>query len=118
MSNKDKKAKKQLWHGRFREQLDDTVSAYTASINIDQRLGPYDIKGTRAHTRMLAKQNILSEEDKKEILEGLERIENLLQSGELPLDAQLEDIHMNLESSLTSLVGDAGARVHTGRRSQ
>ena len=115
MSNKDKKAKKQLWHGRFRERLDDAVSAYTASINIDQRLGPYDIQGTRAHARMLARQDILSEEDKKKILEGLERIENLLQSGKLPLDPQLEDIHMNLESCLTSLVGDAGARVHTGR---
>ena len=108
-------SKKQLWHGRFRDRLDEAVAAYTASIDIDQRLAPYDTQGTRAHARMLSAQGILSEADRDAILQGLDRIDALLEAGERPLDAQLEDIHMNLESHLTSLAGDAGARVHTGR---
>lgn len=106
---------KPLWSGRFKEAVDPVVKRYTRSLHLDRRLAPYDIRGTRAHVNMLAEQGILSAEDRGSILNGLEQIEKEMELDEFPYREELEDIHMNIEQRLQEIIGEAGARVHTGR---
>jgi argininosuccinate lyase len=112
MSNKDDD---KLWGGRFTEATDAFVEAFTASVEFDKRLAPYDIEGSRAHARMLAKCNIISEDDRDSILRGLDDIEQDITNGDFAWSVQLEDVHMNIEARLTDRIGDAGKRLHTGR---
>jgi argininosuccinate lyase len=100
---------------RFHTRLSDDAAQLNASIDFDQRLLPYDVAGSKAHARMLAQQGILSREDAEAIARGLDQVVDEWRRGELTLDAQLEDVHMNVEKRLTEIVGEAGARLHTAR---
>nr|WP_305801368.1 argininosuccinate lyase [Thiolapillus sp.] len=106
---------KKLWAGRFNQPTDAFVEAFTASVEFDQRLADYDIQGSIAHATMLARQGILSEEEKDSIIAGLERIREQIARGDFPWSVSLEDVHMNIEAALTEDIGDAGKKLHTGR---
>ena len=103
------------WGGRFSESTDAFVEAFTASVQFDQRLYSYDIAGSRAHARMLSKCGVLTEADCKQILQGLDTIEKEIEAGQFDWSVSLEDVHMNIEARLTSLIGEAGKKLHTGR---
>jgi argininosuccinate lyase len=103
------------WNGSFTERTDRSVEAFTSSIAFDRRLYAYDIKGSIAHCRMLAKQSIISEDEASEIVEGLGRIARDLERGNFEFDDALEDIHMNIEARLTAEVGKAAQKLHTAR---
>ncbi|MGB5732908.1 MAG: lyase family protein, partial [Thiohalocapsa sp.] len=103
------------WSGRFDAPTDAFVEAFTASVGFDRRLYRHDIAGSVAHARMLARQGILSDEERDAIIDGLARIQTSIEDGSFEWSVALEDVHMNIESALTGLVGDAGKRLHTGR---
>ncbi|MBP8969839.1 MAG: argininosuccinate lyase, partial [Lachnospiraceae bacterium] len=100
----------QLWGGRFTKPTDEKVYAFNASVNFDKRMLKQDVCGSIAHSAMLAKQGIISEEDGKVIAEGLEGIYADVLSGKLEITDQYEDIHSFCEAVLTERVGDAGKR--------
>ncbi len=104
-----------LWGGRFTKDTDRMVYEFNASINFDKKLYKQDIQGSIAHVTMLAKQGILTEEDKLAILEGLQGILEDVESGKLEIDSKYEDIHSFVEANLIDRIGDAGKRLHTGR---
>ncbi|MEC4183482.1 argininosuccinate lyase [Adlercreutzia sp. R21] len=105
-----------LWSGRFTEGADAFTQQFGASLPVDTRLYAQDIAGSVAHAGMLAAQGIISAEDAAAIAEGLAGIKADIESGALAFDVQQsEDIHMAIESELTARIGDAGARLHTGR---
>jgi argininosuccinate lyase len=106
---------KKLWSGRFNEPTDAFVEAFTASVEFDQRLYKYDIQGSIAHAKMLAKQGIISNSERDAIINGLKQILSRIEQGEFEWSVQLEDVHMNVESALTGAIGDAGKKLHTGR---
>jgi len=108
MSNK-------AWGGRFSEQPEDWVDEFNASIHFDKTLIQYDVQGSIAHAKMLAKQDIITDEDCKQIVNGLTAILNDYEQGNLTFDVSLEDIHLNIEHELIKRIGDAGGRLHTGR---
>jgi argininosuccinate lyase len=108
-------AKDKPWGGRFSESTDAFVEEFTASINFDQRLYQHDILGSRAHARMLGKAGILDTTEVEQILSGLDKIAQAVEKGELEWKVALEDVHMNIESRLTDLIGIAGKKLHTGR---
>ena len=106
---------KKPWAGRFNEPTDAFVEAFTASVDFDQRLAAYDIAGSKAHAAMLARQGILSDDERDAIHAGLERIQGMIDKGEFPWSVSLEDVHMNIEAVLTEDIGIAGKKLHTGR---
>ena len=103
------------WGGRFIESTDAFVEAFTASVKFDQRLYRYDILGSRAHARMLEKVGVLSNTELDSILSGLEQIEQDIEQRNFQWSVGLEDVHMNIEARLTTLIGEAGKKLHTGR---
>jgi argininosuccinate lyase len=103
------------WGGRFTESTDAFVEAFTASVQFDQLLYRHDIEGSRAHARMLAHVNVLSQHECTEILQGLDAIEAEIEEGTFSWSVSLEDVHMNIEARLTELIGEAGKKLHTGR---
>ncbi|MET0066981.1 MAG: argininosuccinate lyase [Candidatus Thiodiazotropha sp.] len=103
------------WSGRFNEPTDAFVEAFTASVDFDRRLYRYDIQGSIAHARMLAQQGILSDQERDDIICGLEQIRSRIENGEFQWSVALEDVHMNVESALTEAIGYAGKKLHTGR---
>ncbi|MFH2134210.1 MAG: argininosuccinate lyase [Pseudomonadota bacterium] len=105
----------QTWSGRFNEPVAELVKRYTASVDFDQRLALVDIQGSLAHAQMLAENKIISDQDLQEIRRGLSQIENEIIAGDFIWSLDLEDVHLNIEKRLTTLVGDAGKRLHTGR---
>ncbi|MDP2761908.1 MAG: argininosuccinate lyase [Sideroxyarcus sp.] len=105
----------QTWSGRFNEPVAELVKRYTASVDFDQRLALFDIQGSLAHAQMLAECHIISAQDLQDIQRGLAQIENEVSSGDFEWLLDLEDVHLNIEKRLTTLVGDAGKRLHTGR---
>ncbi len=114
MSNK-KEQTNTAWGGRFTEQTDAFVEAFTASVQFDQRMYKQDIAGSRAHAKMLNKISILDKNDLVAILVGLDTIEQEIAEGNFVWSIAREDVHMNIEARLTELIGDAGKRLHTGR---
>ena len=104
-----------LWGGRFTKGTDKAVEDFTSSIAFDARMYAEDIAGSKAHAKMLAKQNIISQEDCDAIVAGLTKIKGQIDKGEFPFSVALEDIHMNIEKHLTDDIGEAGGRLHTGR---
>ena len=90
-------------------------SSYTVSIHYDRRLYRHYIAGSIAHARMLSKQGIITEEDAGLIIQGLEKVRQEIQEDKFPWEAALEDLHMNIESRLHTLIGPAAGRLHTGR---
>jgi argininosuccinate lyase len=103
------------WAGRFSEPMSDLVKRYTASVDFDRRMWRQDIRGSLAHARMLARQSIISEQDLADIQRGMAQIVGEIESGAFEWSLDLEDVHLNIEKRLTTLVGDAGKRLHTGR---
>ena len=104
-----------LWSGRFEENVSEFTQLFGASLPVDKALYAEDIAGSIAHAKMLAKQGIISSEDASKIEEGLLSIKKQIEDGEFEFDINNEDIHMSIESKLTEMIGDAGARLHTGR---
>lgn len=107
--------KDKLWGGRFNTPTNEFVEQFNASIDVDGRMFKEDIAGSRAHAEMLGKQGILSDADVKKIQKGLNEIEKAIEAGEIDFTVALEDVHMNIESRLTEMIGDAGKRLHTAR---
>ncbi|MBN2452260.1 MAG: argininosuccinate lyase, partial [Lentisphaeria bacterium] len=104
-----------LWSGRFSKTPDTTVAAFTASVHYDQRLYPYDIRGSIAHVRMLAAVGILHASDAEAIVGALGELLRDIERGAFTFREDLEDVHMNIEAALIERLGEVGARVHTGR---
>ena len=104
-----------LWGGRFEKGMDEIVELFNASIGFDQRLYAYDIEGSAAHVTMLEKQGIISRHEKGAILEGLKKIKEAIETGDLTFSVKDEDIHMAVESALIGQLGDAGKKLHTAR---
>lgn len=105
----------QLWGGRFTKQTDQLVFDFNASITFDKRLFHEDVTGSIVHANMLAKQGILTEEERKSIVEGLTGILEDVDDGTLAIDETQEDIHSFVEATLIDRIGDAGKKLHTGR---
>ena len=103
------------WSGRFSEPVAELVKRYTASVDFDQRLALHDIQGSLAHAQMLAESSIIAAQDLADIQRGLAEIKQEVVSGNFLWSLDLEDVHLNIEKRLTTLVGDAGKRLHTGR---
>jgi argininosuccinate lyase len=114
MSSADSSPDK-LWGGRFGKSTEKLMERFNASIGFDQRLYAVDIAGSRAQARALARIGVLTESERDAVLAGLDQVESELDTGTLPLTDDLEDIHMAIEKRLTQLVGDPGAKIHTGR---
>lgn len=106
---------KKGWSGRFTEKTSKIVEQYTESISFDSRLWKYDIEGSIAHAKMLARQGIIPKKDAGKIVRGLKEIYNEINEGRFEFSEELEDIHMNIEAALIAKTGDAGARLHTAR---
>jgi argininosuccinate lyase len=104
-----------LWNGRFSEKTDRMVEDFTSSIDIDKRLYSYDIEGSIAHCRMLAKASIISDEDALALIEGLGLIKREIERGNFQFDKGLEDIHMHIETRLIEKVGKVAQKLHTAR---
>ena len=101
--------------GRFNKKADKLVTEYTASIPFDWRLYPYDIAGSIAHAKMLAKQGIIQTEEAEVIISGLASISEEIEQGKFQFKPELEDIHMNIEARLLEKVGEVGGKLHTAR---
>ena len=104
-----------LWSGRFTENVSEFTQRFGASLPVDKVLYAQDIAGSKAHAKMLAKVGVISEEDARQIAAGLDRIKADIESGGFSFDINDEDIHMSVEKALIAEIGDAGARLHTGR---
>ena len=103
------------WDGRFSEQTDRTVEAFTSSIAIDRRLYRHDIDGSIAHCRMLARTGIISQDDAARLVKGLDQIRDEIEKGQFVFDDRLEDIHMHIENRLAEIVGSVARKLHTAR---
>lgn len=104
-----------LWAGRFQKEIDSKTNDFNSSISFDCRMAQEDIAGSMAHAAMLAKQGVITAADGEKIRDGLSAIAADLQNGDLTIDPTAEDIHTFIEGELTSRIGDAGKRLHTGR---
>lgn len=105
----------QLWGGRFTHQTDKLAYDFNASIHFDQRLYRQDIRGSIAHVTMLAKQGVLTDAERDQIIDGLNGILADVEAGELDITDQYEDIHSFVEANLIDRIGDVGKKLHTGR---
>ncbi|HLH89904.1 MAG TPA: argininosuccinate lyase [Xanthobacteraceae bacterium] len=108
MSNK-------MWGGRFSAQPDAVMAEINASIDVDRKMFRQDIAASKAHAEMLAKQGIISAQDAKKIVHGLDTILSEIAAGRFKFKRALEDIHMNVEARLADLIGPAAGRLHTAR---
>ena len=104
-----------LWGGRFNAPTDAFVEAFTASVGFDKRLYKHDIAGSVAHARMLGHVGVLTADEVEKIIAGLDTVLSEIDRGEFEWSVKLEDVHMNVESRLTALIGDVGKKLHTGR---
>src|SRR4029077_20403952 len=104
-----------MWGGRFAGGPAAIMEVITPSIDFDKRMAMQDIAGSRAHCRMLALQQIISQFDAEEILRGLDVVEKEIKDGTFAFSRTLEDIHLNIENRLKELIGDAAGRLHTAR---
>ena len=104
-----------MWKGRFQQETAPAVQRFTESISFDWRLYKFDIQGSIAHASALKKAGLLSPEELQQIESGLKAIEQEIDDGQFAFRADLEDVHMNIESALTARIGSAGAKLHTAR---
>lgn len=109
------KTTNQQWGGRFSEPVDAFVARFTASVEFDQRMAKQDIQGSIAHGKMLASVGVLTTEERDQIVQGLNEIEEEIVCGEFEWSIELEDVHMNIEARLTQKIGITGKKLHTGR---
>ncbi|MBO6282481.1 MAG: argininosuccinate lyase, partial [Pseudobutyrivibrio sp.] len=105
----------QLWGGRFTKSTDQMVYDFNASISFDKKLFEQDVRGSRAHVKMLAAVGVITEGERDEILKGLDSIETDVNAGTLEITSEYEDIHSFVEANLIDRIGDAGKKLHTGR---
>ncbi len=103
------------WAGRFADSTDELLEKLSASVHFDQRLALFDLEGSQAHARMLGRVGLVSEDESRRMVEGLERLKEEVRAGRFAWDPKLEDVHMNLERALTKLIGPAGEKLHTAR---
>ncbi len=108
-------SKRKPWGGRFTAPTHELVESFTESVSFDARLYRYDIVGSVAHARMLARAGILTDAERDAIVDGLEAIGRDIEAGAFEWSAQLEDVHMNIEAQLIRRIGDAGKKLHTAR---
>jgi argininosuccinate lyase len=104
-----------LWRGRFSEKTARIVESFTSSIQVDRRLYAYDIQGSIAHCKMLAKASIITDKEAAELIRGLESIRQEIDEGKFQFDDSLEDIHMHIESRLVEITGPVAQKLHTAR---
>ena len=104
-----------MWKGRFQQETAPAVQRFTESISFDWRLYKFDIQGSIAHASALEKAGLLAPEELEQIKTGLKAIEQEIDEGRFEFRIDLEDVHMNIESALTSRIGSAGAKLHTAR---
>ncbi|TVP89260.1 MAG: argininosuccinate lyase [Pseudomonadaceae bacterium] len=109
------KTTNQSWGGRFSEPVDAFVARFTASVDFDKRLYKHDIQGSIAHATMLAKVDVLTDDERDIIIDGLRAIQGEIEAGEFDWQVELEDVHMNIEARLTQRIGITGKKLHTGR---
>ena len=109
------KSANKMWGGRFTMSPAEAMEMINSSVGFDKALAPYDIRGSKAHARMLAAQAIISKEDEKKIAVGLDRVLEEIESGRFTFATELEDVHMNIESRLEALIGAPAGRLHTAR---
>ena len=106
----------QLWGGRFTKETDQLVYNFNASISFDKRFYEQDIQGSKAHVDdALQSRGILTDDEKQQILDGLESIRKDVENGKLEITEEYEDIHSFVEANLIDRIGDAGKKLHTGR---
>ena len=111
----EKKNNSKIWGGRFSSNTSDLMKEFNCSIQFDKVLYAEDIEGSIAHSEMLYKQKIISEEDFKLISSGLEQIKNEIMNNKFVFSTKLEDIHMNIENRLVEIIGEPGKKMHTAR---
>lgn len=104
-----------MWGGRFAMSPAEIMQEINASIGFDKRLAPQDIRGSKAHAQMLAEAGIITKADAREIAKGLDQIQAEITAGTFEFSVALEDVHMNVESRLKTLIGAAAGRLHTAR---
>ena len=104
-----------LWSGRFTEDVSEFTQRFGASLPVDKALYAQDIAGSKAHARMLGDQGVISQQDVEQITSGLDAIKARIETGDFEFDINDEDIHMSVEKALIADIGEAGARLHTGR---
>jgi argininosuccinate lyase len=103
------------WGGVFDQAMDHRVEKFTESVSFDRRLYAHDIRGSIAHANMLSKVGVLTDDERHQIVTGLEQIGHEIATGSFQFRQELEDIHMNVERTLTERIGDVGRKLHTGR---
>ena len=104
-----------MWGGRFAEGTAASMEAYTESVSFDWQLYAEDIRGSQAHARVLAKQGFLTEAEARQICDGLDAVRSEIEAGQFSWKTSMEDVHMNIESRLTELIGPVGGKLHTAR---
>jgi argininosuccinate lyase len=115
MQQDEKPGAGKAWSGRFAEPVDDLTQRFNASVSFDRRLAEFDIQGSLAHARMLARCKLIGSQDLADIERGMAQILEEIRSGRFDWKIEREDVHFNIEHRLTELVGDAGKRLHTAR---
>ncbi len=115
MKRNKKHNKSKIWGGRFTNPTDKDMVIFNASIDFDKKLYLQDIEGSLAHAEMLAKQKIILKKDFLEIKSGLIKIKKEIENNTFKFKSELEDIHMNIESRLIEIIGEAGKKLHTAR---
>ena len=113
--NKNTKNASSIWGGRFDGGVSSVMERINASIDFDRDLYRQDIAGSKAHAAMLVKTGIISRDDGNAIAQGLDQIADEISQGQFEFSAALEDIHMNIETRLAEITGDAAKRLHTAR---
>lgn len=104
-----------MWGGRFDQASSEIMLEINSSIDFDKNLYKYDIAGSIAHCKMLAKQKIITNEESQKIISGLKQIEEEIESDNFQFKQELEDIHMNIENRLSEIIGDVAGKLHTAR---
>ena len=103
------------WGGVFDQATDRRVEEFTENVSFDRRLYAHDIRGSIAHAHMLSKVGVLTDDERHQIVTGLEQIGRDIAAGQFEFRQDLEDIHMNIERALVERIGDVGRKLHTGR---
>jgi argininosuccinate lyase len=103
------------WGGRFSEETDKFVEEFTESVSFDRELAFDDLRQSKAHVKTLLRAGVITEEEARRLLDGLDSIERDILEGSFKFSTSLEDVHMNIEAELTKRVGDVGGKLHTGR---
>ena len=112
---KPKAGAEKPWGGRFSGNTDELLEKLSASVHFDSRLAPFDLTGSQAHARMLGRVGLVTEDESRQMVHGLEALKKRVETGDFKWDPKLEDVHMNLERALTELIGPVGEKLHTAR---